>query len=293
MQQAERDLERWREAEEKARRAREDKERRERERQEKAAKRKSAVLDVCTDEEQAGVMDNLLEALKSGSAFHVSRGAQAKRGRTPRAQKGALQKVRGRPDDDSLEEMLNRTPEETPARTLNFQGTSASSHRMNAAHSPGSQIHAANFPGQGIYAGNSPGQGIHGGNSPGLRVHAENAMDSQMHALSSLTSLGIGAQRSLRSLSPQSNVSLTTMSSQELRLRDANPPRHTTSGLQPFTGARAGDMAGSLDMRSQTSNQPPNGHLGTLSTLMHLQDSSSVMAYRSEAEQLLERLRLG
>ena len=76
----------WHEAEEKARQAREEKARREREQREREAKQR-ALVDVSVEDEQQGVMDNLLEALKSGSAFNVSRhtaGTPAHK-RTPRS----------------------------------------------------------------------------------------------------------------------------------------------------------------------------------------------------------------
>lgn len=55
------------EAEEKLRRARESREMQEREKQARAA-RKKALIDINT-QNQEGVMDSLLEALQSGSAF--------------------------------------------------------------------------------------------------------------------------------------------------------------------------------------------------------------------------------
>ena len=41
-----------------------------------------------SDDDQEGVMDNLLEALKTGSAFHVNRERKEGRKRTPRAAGG-------------------------------------------------------------------------------------------------------------------------------------------------------------------------------------------------------------
>ena len=43
---------------------------------------------VFTDDDQEGVMDNLLEALKTGSAFAVNRERKGERRRTPRAAGG-------------------------------------------------------------------------------------------------------------------------------------------------------------------------------------------------------------
>ena len=76
-----------RETEEKIRRAREAKEKAEREKQERQAKKK-ALVDMNVDDDQEGVMDSLLEALKTGSAF--SRDQRRKRDRPPRAVGGTL-----------------------------------------------------------------------------------------------------------------------------------------------------------------------------------------------------------
>lgn len=43
-----------------------------------------------SDENQEGVMDNLLEALKTGSAFNVGREKRDRKQRTPRAAGGRL-----------------------------------------------------------------------------------------------------------------------------------------------------------------------------------------------------------
>jgi len=43
-----------------------------------------------TDDDQEGVMDNLLEALKTGSAFNVNRERKEGRRRAPRAAGGFL-----------------------------------------------------------------------------------------------------------------------------------------------------------------------------------------------------------
>lgn len=67
-----------REAEEKSRRAREAREKAEQERAERAA-RKKALVDMTADQTQEGVMDSLLEALQTGSAFN--RDQQRKRQR--------------------------------------------------------------------------------------------------------------------------------------------------------------------------------------------------------------------
>lgn len=77
-----------RETEEKIRRAREAKEKAEREKLERQAKKK-ALVDMNADDDQEGVMDSLLEALKTGSAF--SRDQRRKRDRPPRAVGGKLQ----------------------------------------------------------------------------------------------------------------------------------------------------------------------------------------------------------
>ncbi|KAK2178702.1 hypothetical protein NP493_533g01102 [Ridgeia piscesae] len=78
------DLAKMRETEEKIQRAKEAQEKREREKKEKAA-RKKALVDITADGDQEGVMDNLLEALKTGSAFNVNRERKEGRRRTPRA----------------------------------------------------------------------------------------------------------------------------------------------------------------------------------------------------------------
>lgn len=66
-----------REAAEKARRAKEAREKAEAERAERAA-RKRALVDMTGNQTQEGVMDSLLEALQTGSAF--SRDQRRKRG---------------------------------------------------------------------------------------------------------------------------------------------------------------------------------------------------------------------
>ncbi|KAL5011351.1 hypothetical protein ScPMuIL_009902 [Solemya velum] len=73
-----------RETQEKIRRAKEAKERAEREKQAKMA-RKKALVDMTIDDDQEGVMDNLLEALKTGSAFNMGREKRKENRRTPRA----------------------------------------------------------------------------------------------------------------------------------------------------------------------------------------------------------------
>ncbi|XP_067125156.1 protein diaphanous isoform X2 [Centruroides vittatus] len=67
-QEAYKDNVKTREAEEKIRRAKEAKEKAEKEKQERLAKKKQLV-DISSGEDQEGVMDSLLEALKTGSAF--------------------------------------------------------------------------------------------------------------------------------------------------------------------------------------------------------------------------------
>ncbi|ESO99100.1 hypothetical protein LOTGIDRAFT_142208 [Lottia gigantea] len=75
------------ETQEKIRRAKEIREKAEREKKDKKARQK-ALLDMTTDDDQEGVMDNLLEALKTGSAFSVNREKRDKRTKTPRAAGG-------------------------------------------------------------------------------------------------------------------------------------------------------------------------------------------------------------
>ncbi|ESO00975.1 hypothetical protein HELRODRAFT_192510 [Helobdella robusta] len=77
-QQAKKDLDRLKEQEEKMKRQKEMLMRQEEEREEKR-KRKKMIIDINADDDQEGVMDNLLEALKTGSAFHVSRERKERR----------------------------------------------------------------------------------------------------------------------------------------------------------------------------------------------------------------------
>jgi DRF Autoregulatory Domain. len=84
LQQAHKDNVKLRETEEKVRRAREAREKAEQERAERA-ERKRALVDMNADQTQEGVMDSLLEALQTGSAF--SRDQRLKRAR-PRAAGG-------------------------------------------------------------------------------------------------------------------------------------------------------------------------------------------------------------
>ena len=72
-----------REAADKLIRAREAREKQEKERAERAAK-KRALVDFNAPDDQEGVMDSLLEALKTGSAFS----REQKRKRPPRAAGG-------------------------------------------------------------------------------------------------------------------------------------------------------------------------------------------------------------
>ena len=78
-----------REAQEKMVRAREAREKQDRERAERAAKKK-ALVDFNAPDDQEGVMDSLLEALKTGSAFNRDQ----KRKRAPRAAGGNLSFLR-------------------------------------------------------------------------------------------------------------------------------------------------------------------------------------------------------
>nr|QAT94454.1 diaphonous [Bradybaena similaris] len=84
LQKALKENAKMRETQEKIRRAKEAKEKAEREKKEKKL-RQAAILDMTTDDNQEGVMDNLLEALKTGSAFNVNREKRDGKRRTPRA----------------------------------------------------------------------------------------------------------------------------------------------------------------------------------------------------------------
>ena len=77
-----------RDAADKLIRAREAREKQEKERAERAAK-KRALVDFTAPDDQEGVMDSLLEALKTGSAFN----REQKRKRAPRAAGGMLQSI--------------------------------------------------------------------------------------------------------------------------------------------------------------------------------------------------------
>ncbi|CAG5134081.1 unnamed protein product, partial [Candidula unifasciata] len=87
LQKALKENAKMRETQEKIRRAKEAKEKAEREKKEKKL-RQAAILDMTTDDNQEGVMDNLLEALKTGSAFNVNREKRDGKRRTPRAAGG-------------------------------------------------------------------------------------------------------------------------------------------------------------------------------------------------------------
>lgn len=68
IQQAKKDNEREREIEEKNRKAKLAREKAEKEKQEREA-RKKAIIDMNPEQTQEGVMDSLLQALQTGSAF--------------------------------------------------------------------------------------------------------------------------------------------------------------------------------------------------------------------------------
>ncbi|KAG5853174.1 hypothetical protein ANANG_G00070260 [Anguilla anguilla] len=71
-QQAVKENQRRKEAEEKIRRAKLAKEKAEKEKEEKA--KKSQMLDINAEGDETGIMDGLLEALQSGAAFRRKRG---------------------------------------------------------------------------------------------------------------------------------------------------------------------------------------------------------------------------
>ncbi|CAG2233281.1 DIAPH2 [Mytilus edulis] len=73
-----------RETEEKIRRAKEAKDRAQKDKAAKVA-RKKAIVDMTMEGDQEGVMDNLLEALKTGSAFNNVREKRDRKQRDPRA----------------------------------------------------------------------------------------------------------------------------------------------------------------------------------------------------------------
>ncbi|XP_031331598.1 protein diaphanous isoform X3 [Photinus pyralis] len=90
---AHKDNEREREIDEKNRKAKLAREKAEKEKQERAA-RKRAIIDMNPSETQEGVMDSLLEALQTGSAF--SREQKRKRGPRPAGAERRAQLVRSR-----------------------------------------------------------------------------------------------------------------------------------------------------------------------------------------------------
>ncbi|WAR00512.1 DIAP2-like protein [Mya arenaria] len=100
-----------RETQEKIRRAKEAKEKTEREKQARQA-RQRAIVDITTDENQEGVMDNLLEALKTGSAFNVGREKRDGKRRTPRAagaeRRAQLSRSRSRTNLFNVENSVTR-----------------------------------------------------------------------------------------------------------------------------------------------------------------------------------------
>ncbi|XP_053399361.1 protein diaphanous homolog 2-like isoform X3 [Mercenaria mercenaria] len=100
-----------RETQEKIKRAKEAKEKAEREKQARQA-RQRALVDITTDENQEGVMDNLLEALKTGSAFNVGREKRDGKRRTPRAagaeRRAQLSRSRSRTNISNLENTVTR-----------------------------------------------------------------------------------------------------------------------------------------------------------------------------------------
>ncbi|XP_049792914.1 protein diaphanous isoform X1 [Schistocerca nitens] len=86
--QAHRDNVRLREAEEKQRRAKEAREKAEQERAQRA-ERKRALIDMNADQTQEGVMDSLLEALQTGSAFNRDQRQKRQRMRVAGAERRA------------------------------------------------------------------------------------------------------------------------------------------------------------------------------------------------------------
>jgi len=104
-----------RETEEKIRRAREAKEKAEREKLERQAKKK-ALVDMNIADDQEGVMDSLLEALKNGSAF--SRDQRRKRDRPPRAVGERANRVANGGTSCSNEpQSIQRSPVRVPYRS--------------------------------------------------------------------------------------------------------------------------------------------------------------------------------
>ncbi|KAL8566717.1 hypothetical protein ACOMHN_050365 [Nucella lapillus] len=98
LQRAMKENAKMRETQEKIRKAKEAKEKAEMEKKEKKA-RQLAILDMSTDDDQEGVMDNLLEALKTGSAFNRDkRDGKRRPPRTGPERRMMLNRTRSRQD---------------------------------------------------------------------------------------------------------------------------------------------------------------------------------------------------
>jgi len=155
--QAAKDIAKERESGEKAKRMKEAQEKRDRERQEKIA-RTHALVDINNaDDDQEGVMDNLLEALKTGSAFNVNRERKDGKKRTPRAagaeRRAQLARSRSRQNVLSPEQAAAGTAAATAAliRQINFESDATDltpgAHRHKRTPKTGSNTGSANTSG--------------------------------------------------------------------------------------------------------------------------------------------------
>lgn len=126
-----------RETEEKIKRAKEIQEKREREKEQRNAQ-KQVLVDMNTDDDQQGVMDNLLEALKTGSAFTVNR--KDGRKRPPRAA-GAERRAQMTRSRSRVENAESGDKEaEDDAKPLSPTEKQRTRVRNHPAHIPGNML---------------------------------------------------------------------------------------------------------------------------------------------------------
>ncbi|XP_055958632.1 protein diaphanous homolog 1 isoform X2 [Patella vulgata] len=110
-----------RETNEKIRRAQESREKAEQEKKDKKA-RQNAILDMTTDDDQEGVMDNLLEALKTGSAFTANREKRKNPRATGAERRAQLNRSKSKDlvstsQEMSLGDVINASLDSPPSKT--------------------------------------------------------------------------------------------------------------------------------------------------------------------------------
>ncbi len=242
------------------------KERRDRERQETLVQKRE-LIEVAS-EEQDGVMDNLLKALKSGKAFFVSRpertpddsGASASKGkRTPRAQKTEAQPNKSRPRENSFESEINQLAAHTPTSTPSKQNAKPSSSQKGS--------------------------------------------DRKLDFLTTLGShlLGSGALSSGDAVSSSTADKSNSASAQKPTAQKPNPYSLSDSGPKPQSSVAPVNGRAAASNTSSSTSGATNGQSHTQVAASPLsqhtiqnqqsQQNLAAAAYRSEAEQLLERLR--